>query len=87
MTHFVNSAARTVLEAKTVAELRELQTKVEISGRKAKEAMKTVDGNRVVSQAVRHGRFVNVSAAESSYNSCRMYWKDIETIILEKEAA
>ena len=84
MAHFVNSTARATLEAKTLDELRALQAQVVISGRKAKEAMNTAEGKRVVSQALNNGRWVNVSAAEASYNACRGYWKDIETIIRER---
>jgi len=86
MAHFVNSAARTSLEAKSVAELLTLRAQIEVNGLKAKAALGTVDGNRVVSQAMSKGRAVAVTAAESTYNSCRGYWKDITTILREKGA-
>ena len=84
MAHFVNSVARATLEAKTMDELRILQAQVEIAGRKAKEAMNTTEGKRAVTQVLDKGRWVSVTAAEATYNSCRGYWKDIETIIRER---
>lgn len=87
MAHFVNSAARTAYEAKTTEELLALQARVVETGLRNKASMKTADGQRVVSIAVRGGDFVNVTAAESAYNSCRGMWKDIQQILIERGAA
>lgn len=84
MAHFVNSAARAAYAEKTNSELLALQARVVQSGLRNKDAMKTADGQRVVSIAVRGGQFVNVTAAESSYNACRNMWKDIQTILIER---
>lgn len=85
--HFVNSAARATFSAMSIEALKAYIAKTEENGRKAKAAMSTVDGNRAVSTAIVHGRRVNVSAAESAYNTCRMAWKDAVTILREKESA
>lgn len=87
MTHFVNSAHRAALEAMTLDQLKSRLADIETAGKKAKAAMQTLDGNRVVTLAMRAGRLANVTAAESAYNSCRGAWKDVMTIINEREAA
>lgn len=87
MTHFVNSAHRAALEAMTLAQLKTRLAEIEVAGKKAKDAMMTQDGNRVVTLAMFAGRLSNVTAAEAAYNSCRMAWKDVMTVINEREAA
>ncbi|AKF13564.1 hypothetical protein PHIN3_301 [Sinorhizobium phage phiN3] len=87
MTHFVNSAHRAALEAMSLEQLKTRLSDIEAAGKKAKAAMMTPDGNRVVSLTMFAGRRSDVTAAEAAYNSCRMAWKDVMTVINEREAA
>lgn len=87
MAHFVNSSARAVYEAKTNEELFALRTRVEETGARNKAAMRTADGQRVVSIMILGGEFVNVSAAISALNCAREMWKDITQILIERGVA
>ena len=71
MAHFVSPTVRETYASMSIGDLRVLLTRIEEAGKKAKEAMATNDGNRIVSMAIVAGRFQDVSAATRSYNSCR----------------
>lgn len=88
MTHFVNSAARQTYAMLSTAELRAQLAKVEENGKKAKAALRApVAGAPGDTIAVRAGRFERVVAAEVALNVCREMWKDLRTILDERENA
>lgn len=86
MTHFVNSAARQVLEAMTTEALLFRLAQIEVNGKDAAKRVELSRGDHFGDSYVNNGgeSFTRISGEEIQLNVIRGAWKDTMQILIER---